>query len=400
MSAYLYSVLGADADGSLWMEVGADDSLRVSLWTMSNGVTAKMYVPPRTARKKKHMRALGSRVDNYQSDVVIMNVFSIQWLTPKHTLKICACCYKSNARKSCSQCGKVRYCSRACYLKHWKAEHRRVCNWGAETLLKKIQTYDGADTVIRHGKVRQKVTKYVVQDWTPHLSELVFLCALGNYDLYMDAGVATAYTSELVFGDPTIAVMYNSAVSKLADVSVFGPVLAKKHVEREQRADPCAICLEELTGEVSTLVCGHSFHRDCMSDALKSGHSVCPLCRTGLAAVDRGNARKHTDIYTQEHVVVRRVMMGDTSIVPSSLNNGSSIRIFKVPMCPGGATTQPPFYGIDMEKMIPMWESLKKPPRTRAIVLVLADTPYYAIITNIKIKVGFDPITIVPPQKN
>jgi hypothetical protein len=401
MAAFYTPASNAAAGGSLWMEARADGSILTSLWKMSNGATAKMYVPACTARKKKLMRPMGSRVDNYPSGHVVTTMFSLDWLTPKDALKFCAYCYTSNAQKLCSCCGAARYCSRACFSKHWQ-EHRHVCNWSPKTLLKKIQTFGGADTIIKVGKVRQKLVKYIVQDWAPRLTELVFLCKLGNYDLYMDQSIAAAYTSNLVFGDPTCATMYNAAVTNIADINVFGPVLAKKHVEREQRADPCAICLEELTvGEASTLACGHSFHRDCMSDALKRGHSACPLCRAGLDTTDRGNARKHTDMYTQEHVVARRIMMDDTCIIPSSLNNKSKIKIMKAPMCPGGKTTQPPFYGLDTEKLVPMCQCLKNSPQqNRAIVLVLADEPYLAVITNIQIKGGFDAITIVPPTSS
>ena len=402
MSAYLYKPTTTVGEGGVRMFHGDDGSIEVSMWEMSNGATAKMYVPALTAGKEKVIRALGSRVEKHPSAVGATEIFSLRWLTPNHALKLCACCYKSNARKLCSRCGKAHYCSRACFSKHWQ-EHRHVCNWSAETLLMKIQTFGGADTIIKVGKVRQKVLKYVAQDWAPHLEELVFLCTLGEYDLYMDERTAAAYTSSVLFSDPTCAVKYNSAVSKIADINVFGPVLAKLHAERVQRTDdPCAICLGELTaGEVTTLACSHSFHRDCISEALKRGHSACPLCRAGLDTTDRGKARKHTDMYTQEHVVVRRVMMDDTCIIPTSLSDKSKIKIRKAPMSAGGRTTQPPFYGLDMEKMMPMIVCLKNSPqKNRAIVVVLADEPYIAVVTNIEIKYKFDPITMIPPMIN
>ena len=91
-------------------------------------------------------------------------------------------------------------------------------------------------------------------------------------------------------------------------------------------------------------------------------------------------------------------MMDDTCIIPSSLNNESKIKTMKAPMSTGGKTTQPPFFGLDAEKLLPMFECLKNSPqKNRAIVLVLADEPYLAVITNIQIKDGFDAITIVPP---
>jgi len=54
-----------------------------------------------------------------------------------------------------------------------------------------------------------------------------------------------------------------------------------------------------------------------------------------------------------------------------------------------------------MEKMMPMIVCLKNSPqKNRAIVVVLADEPYIAVVTNIEIKYKFDPITMIPPMIN
>ena len=41
----------------------------------------------------------------------------------------------------------------------------------------------------------------------------------------------------------------------------------------------CAICLEELDSNPTSLPCGHSFHNQCMLTAALCGHRRCPTCR-------------------------------------------------------------------------------------------------------------------------
>lgn len=52
----------------------------------------------------------------------------------------------------------------------------------------------------------------------------------------------------------------------------------------EEQTDNCAVCLESLTEESGSvenyeLVCGHIYHKSCISEWLKD-HDTCPLCRT------------------------------------------------------------------------------------------------------------------------
>ena len=47
----------------------------------------------------------------------------------------------------------------------------------------------------------------------------------------------------------------------------------------------CSICLDRLftaDKEVSFTPCGHSYHKDCISDAIKSYNKKCPICRESL----------------------------------------------------------------------------------------------------------------------
>lgn len=52
----------------------------------------------------------------------------------------------------------------------------------------------------------------------------------------------------------------------------------------------CAVCLEELDGEISTLACGHRFHTACMpTDAYR-----CPMCRA-FVSPSRGEGRPFSE---------------------------------------------------------------------------------------------------------
>ena len=47
----------------------------------------------------------------------------------------------------------------------------------------------------------------------------------------------------------------------------------------------CSICLDRLLTadkEVSVTPCGHSYHKDCISDAIKGYNKKCPICRENL----------------------------------------------------------------------------------------------------------------------
>ena len=65
------------------------------------------------------------------------------------------------------------------------------------------------------------------------------------------------------------------------------PTLESRRCGREQHGIlsatytkmTCAICLEELDSNPTTLPCGHSFHTQCMLTAALRGHRHCPICR-------------------------------------------------------------------------------------------------------------------------
>lgn len=69
------------------------------------------------------------RADNRRAGTQHMKTHKIL-TTPKDVLKACAYC--GNAREVlktlvCGQCGKVRYCNRACQKAHWKI-HKKECH--------------------------------------------------------------------------------------------------------------------------------------------------------------------------------------------------------------------------------------------------------------------------------
>ena len=42
--------------------------------------------------------------------------------------------------------------------------------------------------------------------------------------------------------------------------------------------DECHICLEDLTGEIAIISCGHKFHYKCIDEWLET-NTKCPICR-------------------------------------------------------------------------------------------------------------------------
>ena len=47
----------------------------------------------------------------------------------------------------------------------------------------------------------------------------------------------------------------------------------------------CCICLDRLfkvDSEVSVTPCGHTFHKDCISNVIKGENKTCPICRQDL----------------------------------------------------------------------------------------------------------------------
>ena len=62
----------------------------------------------------------------------------------------------------------------------------------------------------------------------------------------------------------------------------------------------CSICLDRLftaDKEVSVTPCGHSYHKDCISDATKGDNKNCPICREIL---QEGEINKiHFDVFEE-----------------------------------------------------------------------------------------------------
>lgn len=51
----------------------------------------------------------------------------------------------------------------------------------------------------------------------------------------------------------------------------------------KQEGDECAICLNPFEANtICTLMCGHSFHIDCLKKMIGKGGHTCPLCRAAL----------------------------------------------------------------------------------------------------------------------
>ena len=75
-----------------------------------------------------------------------------------------------------------------------------------------------------------------------------------------------------------------------ADVDKLAASRAKKRArvqepeppqEPEEEAEECPVCLDPMTGATATLVCGHLFHKDCITDWVRS-QATCPTCRATL----------------------------------------------------------------------------------------------------------------------
>ena len=62
----------------------------------------------------------------------------------------------------------------------------------------------------------------------------------------------------------------------------------------------CSICLDRLftaDKEVSVTPCGHSFHKDCISDATKGDDKKCPICREIL--LEDGINKIHFNVFEE-----------------------------------------------------------------------------------------------------
>ncbi|NXF11360.1 DZIP3 ligase, partial [Smithornis capensis] len=66
-----------------------------------------------------------------------------------------------------------------------------------------------------------------------------------------------------------------------ANLQPWGNVGAapKAKWKKQDNADPCTICHDELSSDSCELECGHHFHRGCIRTWLKEHSSTCPICR-------------------------------------------------------------------------------------------------------------------------
>lgn len=46
--------------------------------------------------------------------------------------------------------------------------------------------------------------------------------------------------------------------------------------------NPCAICMEQLTGRQMRTRCGHAFHSSCITKWTRRGKNTCPICRENI----------------------------------------------------------------------------------------------------------------------
>ena len=76
-----------------------------------------------------------------------------------------------------------------------------------------------------------------------------------------------------------------------ADVDKLAASRAKKRArvqepepEPEEEPEECPVCLDPMTGATATLVCGHLFCKDCITDWARS-QTTCPTCRATLQVV-------------------------------------------------------------------------------------------------------------------
>ena len=75
-----------------------------------------------------------------------------------------------------------------------------------------------------------------------------------------------------------------------ADVDTLAAARANKRArvqepeppqEPEEEPEECPVCLDPMTGATATLVCGHLFCKDCITD-WASSQTTCPTCRETL----------------------------------------------------------------------------------------------------------------------
>ena len=59
------------------------------------------------------------------------------------------------------------------------------------------------------------------------------------------------------------------------------PEPPQEEPEPEEEPEECPVCLDPMTGATATLVCGHLFCKDCITDWARS-QATCPTCRETL----------------------------------------------------------------------------------------------------------------------
>ncbi|XP_077134543.1 uncharacterized protein LOC143788629 [Ranitomeya variabilis] len=61
------------------------------------------------------------------------------------------------------------------------------------------------------------------------------------------------------------------------------PVAAPSDTSRGSEIENCPICLDVLQGDITSLLCRHSFHTTCLNTWLLE-HQTCPLCRAVITS--------------------------------------------------------------------------------------------------------------------
>lgn len=357
----------------------------------------------------------------------------------------CAYCGAQHAENKCGRCREVKYCSSQCQRKHWKAGHKNKCDWCRESFEVKISELMASATgevgaVCEHGKRNQSVHLSSEPFKSPHLramtskekkadeargapealrraNELLaahgqlpmpserpaprlfvglrFVGTIGEYDIFCDEEIASAFEINMVHADPTQAVLYNKIVSRIAGKHVFGPVIFKRRGTRETDAnDVCVICQEgNRTPSNSLSLCGdlrHSLHNKCAQELFGwNPYAACPSCRKDALPGAKSKVFNTDDWLNPRVIALRRIISNNTSIVPESLNGTTEITIHKMPSA-----------GLEqhLEQLEPMLDKLvNNKKRDEAIVLI---GPCYVLLKGIRLKPGATPITLIQdPEK-
>jgi hypothetical protein len=98
--------------------------------------------------------------------------------------------------------------------------------------------------------------------------------------------------------------------------------IAKRNLEI---SNECAICLDKVlaTDAITSLECGHRFHRDCMQLSLRSGHANCPLCRRVIVNNEYAHLANPNMTYV-EALVARSRALEERRLATQALTNAAS----------------------------------------------------------------------------